>query len=63
MKVICLKTKKDFIALLPKDLPSPFTTADLVKTMKVNKALASKIAQFSLFGGVIRTQRFCCSGM
>ncbi len=38
------KSKKDYINLLPKDLPSPFTTADLVKTMKVNKALASKIA-------------------
>ena len=38
------KTKKDYVNLLPKDLPSPFTTADLVKTMKVNKALASKIA-------------------
>ena len=38
------KTKKDYVNLLPKDLPSPFTTADLVKTMKVNKGLASKIA-------------------
>jgi len=38
------KTKKDYVKLLPKSLPSPFTTADLVKTMAVNKALASKIA-------------------
>lgn len=38
------KNKSDFIKLLPKELPSPFTTADLVKTMGVNKALASKIA-------------------
>ena len=37
-------SKQDYLNLLAKDLPSPFTTADLVKTMKVNKALASKIA-------------------
>lgn len=37
----------DFIALLPDELPTPFTTADLAKALRQSKAIAQRMA-FSL---------------